>query len=118
MSDWDNGGTVRLRVLERPGGWAPTDRLVGWGTGHGSGLSRTVWQPPPCQGCLGGAGVWRKRTYSSCIFKWHLIRLSNNFPVCLKTNKNQFPLLELSSSWQTPREVPLGPHCANQGVKG
>lgn len=56
--------------------------------------------------------------HSSFIFKWHLIRLNNNFPLCLKTNKNQFPLLELSSSWQTPREVPLGPHCANQGVKG
>lgn len=43
VSDWDNGGTVRLRVLERPGGWAPTDGLVGSGTGHGSGLSRSVW---------------------------------------------------------------------------
>lgn len=32
--------------------------------------------------------------------------------MCLKTNKNQFPLLELSSSWQTPRVVPLGIHCA------
>lgn len=44
-------GTVsELSVLERQGVWVPLDEQVGHGISHGSGLSRSEWQPPLPQG--------------------------------------------------------------------